>query len=69
MVKLYKGNLSFIHKQKNLIPNVYDKPFAAQFKKVYDNNDTPIKTKNLNAAQDKVNEVRDIAARSVYQMN
>ena len=69
MVKLYKGNISFMHRQGNLRPNVYDKIFKPNFQKVLDNNSTGIKSTNLNAAQDKVNEVKDIAARSVAKMN
>ena len=66
---LYKGNLSFIHRQQNLKPNVYDKIFKPQFQKIYDNNNTGIKSTNLNAAQAKADEVKVIAARSVQKMN
>lgn len=69
MVKLYKGNINFIHRQQNLKPNVYDKVFLANFKKVLDNNSTGISSKNLNAAQAKADEVKVIAARSVQKMN
>jgi hypothetical protein len=69
MVKLYKGNINFIHRQQNLKPNVYNKVFMASFKKVQDNNSTGIQSKNLNAAIAKADEVKVIAARSVQKMN
>ena len=69
MVKLYKGNINFIHRQQNLKPNVYDKVFKAQFQRVLDNNATGIKSNNLNAAIAKADEVKVIAARSVQKMN
>lgn len=69
MVKLYKGNINFIHRQQNLKPNVYDKVFKPQFQKVLENNSTGIKSTNLNAAIAKADEVKVIAARSVQKMN
>ncbi len=58
LVKLYKGNINFIHRQQNLKPNVYDKVFKPNFQKVFDNNNTGIKSTNLNAAQAKADEVK-----------
>lgn len=50
-------------------PNVYDKVFKANFQKVLDNNETGIKSTNLNLAQQKVDEVKKIAGESIDQMN
>ena len=61
MVKLYKNNINFIHRQQNLKPNVYDKVFKANFTKVLESNETGIKSTNLNLAQQKVDEVKKIA--------
>eukprot|EP00347_Sterkiella_histriomuscorum_P019201 403342551 len=64
---IYKGNLNFIFKQTNLTPNCYDKPFKAAFNKVQENYNTGISNKNLQNAFRKVEEVKDIAARSISQ--
>ena len=69
MEKMYKGRLDFIERQQNLKPNVYDKVFKPNFQKVYYNYNTGISSTNLNAAFDKVEEVKNIAARSVDKMN
>lgn len=61
MVTFYKGSLTFIHKQAKLKPNILDNRFKNDFLTVYDNHDTGIKSKNLNAAQRKADEVKDIA--------
>lgn len=39
----YSDNLEFIKRQQNLRPNVFDKKFASDFRRVYTNNDTGIK--------------------------
>lgn len=65
---IYKGNLSFIFKQTNLTPNCYDKPFKTAFNKVHDNYNTGISNRNLQNAFRKVEEVKDIAIRSVTMM-
>jgi len=48
---------------------VYDKVFKVNFQRVYDNNNTGIKSTNLNSALAKADEVRVIAGRSVQKMN
>ena len=65
---MYKGNIAFMRRQKNLAPNCLDKPFKPMFTKTIDNNATGIKSTNLNAAQAKADEVKAIAARSVDKM-
>ncbi|CDW81914.1 vesicle-associated membrane [Stylonychia lemnae] len=65
---IYKGNLGYIFKQTNLTPNCYDKAFKAAFNKVLDNYNTGISNKNLQNAFRKVEEVKDIAARSITTM-
>ncbi len=66
--KMYQGRLSMIKKQTNLTANVYDQPFKKSFQKVLDTYNTGISNKNLQLAFQKVDEVKDIAARSVTQM-
>ena len=48
----YKDNLEFIKRQDNLRPNIFDKKFAADFRRIYTNNDTGIKQGTINQAQD-----------------
>ena len=62
---IYKGNLPFIFKQTNLTPNCYDKVFRGACIKVHDNYNTGISNRNLQNAFKKVEEVKDIAARSI----
>jgi GTPase involved in cell partitioning and DNA repair len=66
--KMYQGRLSLIKKQTNLTANVYDQPFKKSFQKVLDNYSSGISNKNLQMAFQKVDEVKDIAAKSVHQM-
>jgi hypothetical protein len=66
--KIYKGNLPFILKQTNLTPNCFDKMFKQNFQKIIDNYNTGISSKNLQQAFKKVDELKDIAARSVTKM-
>ena len=47
----YADNLVFIKRQQNLKPNVFDKKFAADFRKIYNNNDTGIKMGTISEAQ------------------
>jgi len=46
----YSDNLEFIKRQQNLRPNVFDKKFAADFRRIYANNDTGIKQGTINEA-------------------
>lgn len=57
-----------IKKQTNLTANVYDQPFKKAFQKIIDSYNTGISNKNLQAAFQKVDEVKDIAAKSVSIM-
>lgn len=66
--KMYKGRLSLIKKQTNLTANVYDQQFKSQFQRIYDSYNTGISNKNLQLAFQKVEEVKDIAAKSVTMM-
>jgi hypothetical protein len=66
--KMYQGRLSVIKKQTNLTANVYDQPFKKAFQRVLDNHSSGISSKNLQAAFHKVDEVKEIAAKSVSQM-
>ena len=66
--KMYQGRLSLIKKQTNLTANVYDQPFKKQFQRIYDSYNTGITNKNLQLAFQKVDEVKDIAAKSVTMM-
>ena len=54
----YSDNLEFIKRQQNLRPNVFDKKFAADFRRIYNNNDTGIKQGTINQAQDQVDEIK-----------
>ena len=69
MVILYKGKLGFIHRQANLRPNVYDKVFKPKMETQIDKGVSIIKTQNLDAAQQKADEIRDIAMSSMNKMN
>ena len=69
MAKIYKGQISFMHRQGNLRANVYDKLFKPNFQKVLENYSTGISMRGVNAAQAKADEVKNIAARSVEKMN
>ena len=66
--KMYQGRLSLIKKQTNLTANVYDQPFKKQFQRILDSHNTGISNKNLQLAFQKVDEVKDIAAKSVTMM-
>ena len=66
--KMYQGRLSLIKKQTNLTANVYDQPFKKQFQRILDSHSTGISNKNLQLAFQKVDEVKDIAAKSVTMM-
>jgi len=66
--KMYQGRLSLIKKQTNLTANVYDQPFKKGFQRIYDSYNTGISNKNLQLAFQKVDEVKDIAAKSVSMM-
>ena len=47
----YTDNLEFIKRQQNLRPNVFDKKFASDFRRIYNNNDTGIKMGTIAEAQ------------------
>ena len=66
--KMYQGRLTLIKKQTNLTANVYDQPFKKQFQRILDSHSTGISNKNLQLAFQKVEEVKDIAAKSVSMM-
>lgn len=66
--KMYQGRLSLIRKQTNLTANVYDQPFKKAFTRVLDSYNTGISSKNLQLAFQKVDEVKDIAAKNVAMM-
>ena len=59
----YADNLVFIKRQQNLKPNVFDKKFASDFRRIYGNNDTGIKMGTINEAQNQVDEIKEIAQR------
>ena len=65
---MYKGNVSFMFKQTNLERNCLDKFLRTKVNKVLDNYSTSISSKNLNAAFQKVDEVKNIAGRSITKM-
>lgn len=66
--KMYKGNVSFMFKQTNLERNCLEKFLKAKVTKVLENYTTSISSKNLNAAFQKVDEVKNIAGRSITKM-
>jgi len=68
MRKLYKHNLQFMARQKNLKPNVYDQIFKPQFTKVMENHDSAIDFVKIDIANDKTEELRLIAARKLEKM-
>jgi hypothetical protein len=68
VVKMYKNNVSFIFRQTNLERNCFDKFLSKKVPKIIENYNTSISSKNLNAAFQKVDEVKAIAARSIEGM-
>ena len=48
----YADNLVFIKRQQNLKPNVFDKKFASDFRRIYNNNDTGIQMGTIAEAED-----------------
>ena len=60
----YADNLVFIKRQQNLKPNVFDKKFAGDFRRIYNNNDTGIQMGAINQAEDQVAEIKEIAQRA-----
>ena len=60
----YADNLVFIKRQQNLRPNVFDKKFASDFRRIYENNDTGIKMGTIAEAQNQVDEIKEIAQRA-----
>jgi hypothetical protein len=66
--KMYKGNVSFMFKQSNLERNCLDKFLRAKVSKIIENYNTSINSKNLNAAFQKVDEIKAIAGRTITKM-
>ena len=66
---LFKYKLKHIDQAKELKPNKFDNKFKSQFQTVVDNYNTGIKNKNLNAAQRKADEIKDIANRNINKMS
>ena len=67
---LYEDNLTFMTRQQNLRPNILDKKLAADFRRIYNNNNTGIQMGTVAQAQSQVEEIKEIAQRSVEkQMN
>ena len=60
---LYSENhdLDFIKRQKNLTANCLDKKLAADFRRIYKNNDTGIKHDTIGNAQREVEDIRKFA--------
>ena len=48
----YADNLVFIKRQQNLKPNVFDKKFSSDFRRIYNNNDTGIQMGTIAEAED-----------------
>ena len=70
ITRQYADNLEFIKRQGNLKHNVCGKKFAADFRKIYNNNDTGIQMGTVAQAQDQVDEIKEIAQRATAkQMN
>ena len=65
---MYKNNVSFIFRQSNLERNCFDKFLGAKVTKILDNYNTSISSKNLNAAFQKVDEVKQIAGKAIVGM-
>ena len=68
VVKMYKNNVVFIFRQSNLERNCFDKFLSKKVPKILDNYNTSISSKNLNAAFQKVDEVKQIAANAITGM-
>lgn len=68
VTKMYKGNVQFIFKQTNLVRNCLEKFLKPKVAKILENYNTSISSKNLNMAFQKVDEVKQIAGRSIQQM-
>ena len=60
---LYAENseLGFIKRQKNLKANCYDKKLAADFRRIYKNNDTGINHDTIGRAQKEVEDIEKMA--------
>ena len=65
---MYKGNVAFMFKQTNLERNCLDKFLRPKITKILDNYSTSISSKNLNKAFEKVDEVKQIAGRTITKM-
>lgn len=55
------NDLDFIKRQKNLKANCLDKKLAADFRRIYKNNDTGIKHDTVANAQREVDDIKKIA--------
>ena len=67
-MKKYKGNVHFMLKQKNLERNCMAPYIMGAINKIVDSHSSSIKSDNLKAAFLKVNEVKDIAGRTINKM-
>lgn len=68
VVKMYKGNVDFIFKQTNVERNCLGKFLTPKVSKLVENYTSSISSKNLNAAFQKVDEVKSIAGRTIGKM-
>lgn len=66
--KMYKGNVNFMFKQTNLERNCLEKFLKPRVAKILENYNTSISSKNLNAAFQKVEEIKDTASRTITKM-
>lgn len=69
IVKKYKGNVHFMLKQKNLERNCMAPYVKGPINKIVDSHSSSISSENLKAAFLKVNEVKDIAGRTISKMS
>ena len=65
---LYKGNVEWMFKQSNVERNFLSKFMTPKVNKILENYNTSISNKNLNAAFQKVDEIKSIAGRSIEKM-
>lgn len=65
---MYKGNIGFILWQSNLERNCLEKYLLGKVNKICDNYRSNISSKNLNKAFQKVDEVKNLAGKSIAQM-
>jgi hypothetical protein len=66
---MYKGNVEWLFKQSNVERNFLSKFMTPKVNKIIENYNTSISSKNLNAAFQKVDEIKSIAGKSINKMN